>query len=93
MNAPLYIVKDTYTGKHTTPLRKGFRVTVWAAEELAALAPEGVIFGSFGHVNGVEMFGRNRYRADAEGNLHLYDSDGAKKIVHPASRKLRIITK
>lgn len=88
-----YITKDTYTGRHTTALRKGFRVTVWTARELAELAPEGVIFESFGTVGGIEKFGRSRYQADSDGNLHLYDSDGAKKIVHPASRKLRIITK
>lgn len=90
--APEYIAKDTYTGKHSVlGVRKGRRVSVWGAGELAAMAPEGVIFESFGHVNGLEGFARVRYVADSEGNLHGYDSDGAKKVIHPASRKLRIL--
>lgn len=91
--APEYIAPDTYTGRHTTAMLKGHRATVWAASELAALAPEGVIFESFGSVHGREMFARTRYVADASGNLHCYDSDGAWKITHPATRKLRIITR
>jgi hypothetical protein len=90
---PEYIAKDSYSGKQSTTVRKGMRVTIWEARELAALAPGGVIFESFGHVNGREMFGRTRYVADAAGNLHCYDSDGARKIIHPAARKLRIITR
>lgn len=93
MNAPLYIDADTYTGKHTVRgPGKRYRVTTWAAGEIAALAPEGVLFTSFGHVNGVECFGRNRYVAGPGGELHLYDSEGAVKILHPADRKLRILT-
>lgn len=86
------ITPDTYQGRYTTSARN-FRITVWTAGELAALAAEGVIFESFGLVHGREMFARTRYQADSEGNLHLYNSEGAKTIIHPASRKLRILTK
>lgn len=92
MDMPLYIGKDTYTGKHTTAVRKGMRVTTWAASELADLATEGVIFASFGHVHGQEKFARTRYLADDEGNLHCYDSCGGLGVVYRASRKLRILT-
>ncbi|KAF4408615.1 hypothetical protein [Streptomyces lycii] len=51
------------------------------------------MFESFGHVGGVERFSRTRYVADSAGRLHCYDSDGARKIIHPAGRKLRILTK
>jgi hypothetical protein len=91
--APEYIAADTYTGKHVTTMRKGFRATTWLARELAELAPEGAVFESFGHVFGREQFGRTRYIADADGNLYLYDGDGALKGIHPADRKLRILTK
>ena len=91
-NAPEFIGKDDYQGRHTVAAGKRFRTTTWEARELAALSREGVIFVSFGHVGGVERFGRTRYVADAAGSLHCYDSDGAKKIVHPAGRTLRILT-
>lgn len=45
--APEFIAQDSYTGSHTTCLRKGTRITVWEARELAELSSEGVIFESF----------------------------------------------
>lgn len=91
--APDYTGPDTYTGRQTVAFNgRKYRVAVYTAGELATLAPESAVFESFGRVHGVEHFGRTRYVADAEGNLHCYDSDGAKKIIHPASRKLRILT-
>lgn len=92
-DAPDYIAKDTYTGRHVTTLRPGFRCTTWRAGELAqGMNPEGVIFEWFGRQNGKDQFSRTRYVSDSDGNLHCYDSDGAKKIIHPAQRKLRILT-
>lgn len=93
--APEYIAEDTYTGKHgATGTRKGLRVATWLAGELAGLSAEGVIFESAGHTRGgQELFGRTRYLADVDGNLHCYDSDGAKKIIHPAGRALRILVR
>lgn len=94
MNAPQRIERDTYTGRHTVwGPGKSYRVTMWGAAELARLAPEGAIFESFGHVRGKEGFSRTRYVADTAGNLHCYDSEGTKKIIHPADRKLRILTR
>ncbi|MGW2515035.1 hypothetical protein ACWC0A_37835 [Streptomyces scopuliridis] len=93
-SAPNCIAQDTYVGKHSVVgIRAGLRVTAWNAGELAGLSREGVIFDSFGHLrSGRELFGRTRYVADAEGNLHCYSSDGAKTIIHPAGRRLRILT-
>lgn len=89
-----YIAKDTYTGKWAITLNnKKHRVSVFTARQIAAFAGEGegAVFESFGYVGGRESFGRTRYVADAEGNLHCYDSDGVRKIIHPADRKLRIL--
>lgn len=92
-DAPLYIERDTHTGRATVKFNPAkYRVAVYTAAELAELAPVSAIFDSFGSIGGVEHFGRTRYVADAAGNLHCYDSDGAKKIIHPAERKLRILT-
>lgn len=88
-----FIAPDTYAGRHTVAFNpRAYRVANYAAGELAMMSPEGVIYGSFGSVRGVEHFGRNRYVADGQGNLHLYNSDGALTIIHPATRVLRILT-
>lgn len=92
-DAPSYIDRDTYTGRYSIFSPKTLRPAPWKAAELAALAPTGIIWESFGHVSGREGFGRSRYVADADGNLHCYDSDGRKVIIHPAGRILRILVK
>jgi hypothetical protein len=86
---------DTYAGHWTRAgIPAGMRVGVFTAAELAALAPTGVIWESFGHLrNGREGFGRSRYIADAAGNLHVYDSNGRKVIMHPAARSLRVLAR
>ena len=92
--APDFIARDTYAGRHTVLRHPGtVRSAVFTAAELAAMAPSGILWEAFGRVQGCEGFGRTRYVADAEGNLHCYDSDGAKKIVHPAGRRIRVLTK
>jgi hypothetical protein len=88
--APEYLVKDSYEGRHTTRVGK-YRVSVFAASELAEMNEAGVLWISFGHVNGTERFSRNRYVAGPDGSLHLYASEGGKVIVHPADRKLRVL--
>jgi hypothetical protein len=91
-DAPLYIDRDTYTGRHTVINPKNLRPEAWTAAELAAHAPTGVIWESFGNVSARrEGFCRTRYVADADGNLHCYASDGHKVIIHPARRTLRIL--
>jgi hypothetical protein len=92
--APAYIARDEYAGRHAIhrPVAK-VRAASFTAAELAAHAPTGVIWESFGATfPGRESFGRNRYVADAAGNLHMYDSDGAKVIIHPADRSIRVLT-
>ncbi len=92
--APLYIARDTYTGRHAIhrPVAK-VKAASFTAAELAAMAPTGVIWESFGATfPGRESFGRSRYVADSEGNLHIYDSEGARTLIHPATRLVRVLT-
>ena len=93
--APDYIARDTYVGRYSIhrPVAK-VKADAYTAAELAALAPAGVIWESFGATfPGRESFGRRRYVADSAGNLHLYDSNGAKVLVHPAARRIRVLTR
>lgn len=91
--APDYIAAETNVSYSWTRrgIPAGMRVSVFTAAELAALAPEGIIWESFGHDRGRECFGRTRYIADAAGNLHTYASDGHKVLIHPAARALRVL--
>jgi hypothetical protein len=90
--APDYTAPDTYAGRWTRRgVPAGMRVGVFTAAELAALAPEGVMWESFGHASGRECFGRTRYVADGAGNLHTYAADGHKVLIHPAGRPLRVL--
>lgn len=94
--AQAYIEKDGYTGKHTVAFSPSkHRVALYTASEIAAMVPANEnfpIFESFGHVRGVEHFARTRFLTDGTGRLFGYDSDGALKIIHPAGRKLRVLT-
>jgi hypothetical protein len=90
MTAPLYIAKDSYTGKHSVT-RRNPKTSVYSAGELAAMAPESAVFTYSGTVGGRSLFVRNRYVADAGGNLYCYDSEGAWKGTHPAARRLRVL--
>lgn len=93
-DAPTFIDRDTYSGRHSV-LRDPATVKAasFTAAELAALAPTGIIWESFGHpYPGKEGFGRSRYVATAAGDLHVYDSEGAKVIIHPAGRSIRVLT-
>ena len=93
--APAFIARDTYTGRYSIHrLVAKVKAGIFTAAEIAAMGAEGVIWNSFGATfPGRESFGRERYIADSEGNLHVYASDGHKVIIHPASRKLRLLTK
>ncbi len=93
--APRYIERDTYAGRYSIhrPVAK-VRADYYTAAEIAALAPTGVIWESYGTTfPGRESFGRSRYVADEAGNLHVYASDGHLVIVHPAARRLRVLTR
>ena len=43
--------------------------------------------------NGLRLFARTRFIADSEGDLHGYDSNGRKVIIHPADRKVWFLTR
>lgn len=92
--APTYIARDTYVGRHSVDRRIGaVQAASFTASELAAMAPTGIFWESFGHpFPGYESFTRRRYMADAAGNLHMYDGDGARKQIHPADRSIRVLT-
>lgn len=92
-STPDYLAPDTYTGLYTVGIRASTRVETWSARSLAILSGEGAIFESIGYVHGLEKFTRSRYVADQQGNLHCYNAEGAKSIVHPADRPLRILIK
>lgn len=97
--APEYIARDTHAGRHWFAGRTGARRTdVFTAAELAAMCPatgpdgEFVLFEVVELANNRRMYKRTRFIADADGALHGYTSDGARVIIHPADRKLRILT-
>lgn len=92
--APTYIARDTHAGRHSIHPRTGARRSdVYTAAELAALAPTGILWEFISGVfPGRDSFNRVRYVADAAGNLHIYDSEGARKLIHPAARAIRVLT-
>lgn len=76
----------------TTAGRKGFRPARITAGNLAkSLGPEFTVWTSFGHVNGVEMFGKDAMVLDGE---HVNVIAAGRVIIkHPLDRKLRILVK
>jgi hypothetical protein len=95
--APAFIARDTYTGHWTcTGVPIGRQVGTFTASELATmLGADGpfIVWEFSGNTRGRgPLFTRSRYVADAEGNLHGYDSNGRKVIVHPAGRAVRVLT-
>lgn len=91
--APNYIAREVgYTGRQTV-IRKSPKAASFTAAEIAAMAPTGIIWESFGHpFPGKEGFGRSRYVAAPNGDLHIYATDGHLVIIHPAARRIRVLT-
>ena len=82
----------------TTAKAKGYIATEWTAGELTAFVPEGpdttvVLWISFGHVHGVERFGRHTLKRRAEGGLTMVLPNGNSVVQYPADRILRILSK
>lgn len=94
--APAYITPDTtYTGRHTITSNRR-RSDVFTARELAAMTTPGVpltLWEYHGTVHGVNLFGRTRFLAQEDGSLVGYSADGSRVIIHPADRKVRVITR
>jgi hypothetical protein len=91
-------MSTTYTISAMTAGRKGYRATTWTAGELAeAMGPDLTVFVSFGHVGGVERFGREHMVRNGDHMDVVVDNprDGAGRIAikHPMSRELRILVK
>lgn len=98
--APAYIARDTYEGTwQTTKPANDTRYGIGRAFAYDLAATHGteapfIIWEFSGHTrNGWRLFTRSRYLADAKGNLHGYDSNGRKVIIHPADREVRYLTK
>jgi hypothetical protein len=91
-----FIAADTFTGRHTLRSNAA-RSDVFTAAELAAGGKVGevlVLWESAGRMHdGVRLFCRTRFVPQADGSLHGYDSDGVRKIIHPADREIRVMTK
>jgi len=91
-----FIAADTFTGRHTLRSNTA-RNDVFTAAELAATGTVGeilVLWESAGRMrDGVRLFCRTRFVPQADGSLHGYDNDGVRKIIHPAKRKIRVMTK
>jgi hypothetical protein len=91
-----YIAPDTYAGRWT--VRGTRRSDVFTAGELAEMAEtmpdQTIVLWEFsGHVHGQPLYVRGRFVGQADGSLVGYDSNGARSIIHPADRKIRVITK
>ena len=65
-----------------------------AADELG-LSPSALSrrIGNLETFVGKRLFTRARFLADTKGNLHGYDSNGRKVIIHPADREVRFLTR
>lgn len=93
MSAPAWIGKDTHQGPWSRTVRPPYRLERWPAGDIATTVGREGIFWSWYTSHPVERVARNRYVADDDGNLHCYDSDGRKVIVHPADRVLWILVR
>lgn len=92
---PDYITPDTYKGRwqvtHRTDAHLGRRSARWIAEHIGE-GNTAVVWEFSGHTRSNRLlFTRTRF-ISANGELHGYDSDGAKKIVHPADRVIGFIS-
>lgn len=90
-----FIAPDTYVGRWTRRIRPGtHRNDLFTAAELATLfTVPAAIWEYSGGVGGRDLYVRTRYVGQADGTLAGYDSDGRCTIIHPADRKIRILTK
>lgn len=89
----LYLAPDAHTGRHSLRSNK-VRSDVFSARELAEMTQgEERIFWEFsGHVNGVALYVRIRFVGQQDGRLVGYSSEGTRIVIHPADRKVRVIT-
>lgn len=69
------------------------RSAVYTAGEIAAMIGDGVVWTFTGHLrDGRELWSRERFVADAGGKLHCYAANGQRVLIHPADRRLQILT-
>lgn len=96
-HAPYIAAEPKVEGRRyqRTGIPAGMSLTYFTAAALAqVLGPEGTFWEFHGHTrSGRPLFGRTRYVADAEGNLAVYSPEGRLVIVHPAGRKIGVLTR
>jgi len=91
-----HIAKSAHTGSWVqTPKPGTYQKASYMAGELAAMMDgEFAVWESAGHLrNGRELFCRSRYVGQSDGSLAGYDANGRRIIIHPAGRRLVILTK
>lgn len=70
--------------------RNGYRASNgWTAGELCGHT----VYVSYGHVGGVERFGRETLVRGDDGKVHVMTEEGATVLIHPDDRRLRILVK
>lgn len=95
--APGHVARDTYAGRYyRIGIPAGRQADTFTARELGAFAnAEGwiIVWEFSGHTRaGSPIFVRSRFLQAEDGSLHGYDSEGVKKIIHPADRAIRVLT-
>lgn len=93
-SAPIpFIEKDTYAGRYVVRTA-GKRSDVFTARELVEMFGAGKV-AVLWEVNKLDasMAHRNRWIGQADGSMAGFNSDGVCVIIHPADRRIRVITK
>lgn len=90
-----HIARDTHTGRHMLTSNT-VRSDVFTAAELARMAASGdviVLWEYAGRVRtGKDLYVRTRFVGQEDGSLVGYAGDGHLSIIHPADRRIRVIT-
>lgn len=93
--APDYIDPDTYSGRravtHRTEDRLGRRSAGWLAAHIGEGNTATVWEYSGRTKSNRLLFVRTRF-VSANGELHGFDSDGRKTVIHPANRMIGFIS-
>jgi hypothetical protein len=97
-SAAARIAADTYAGRWTRRgIPAGHRADSFTAAALAAHfadMDEIAVWESAGYTRGgYELFCRSRYVAQSDGSLAGYSAEGQRVIIHPADRRIRILTR
>lgn len=90
-----HIAASTHTGRWARPAN-GVRSDVFTARELVEIFGVGqvrIVWEFSGHTHGEALYCRTRFIGQEDGSLAAYAKDGHLVLVHPADRRIRIITR